>query len=321
MGQVAYGSVPQQSSSMQNDWAGFFSLKDDGDEAIVRIMHDSPATFDIVAVHPYQVNGKFRNISCIRDPQEEIDRCPLCAAGVRLTYRFFIHLIQYDRDDRGNIVPRPVVWERAYSFADTIKDYCSEYAPLSDTIFKIKRNGRRGSTDTTYNIMPANPNVYRPELYPKIDFFNGYTVVGKNVYAPDYNGMQRLLAPSEQQVYTPKYSEAAPVLTGSSAPSAYAAPAPQPANPPVYNQSHAEPVSYASTVREPHQAYGYAQPQVPVQAAYSAPAQPQYVPPVSYESPTSYQEPVATQGMAPARHNPVPVESNSGEFVRPRRFV
>lgn len=310
MGQVAYGSVPQQSNSMQNDWAGFFSLKDDGDEAIVRIMHDSPATFDIVAVHPYQVNGKFRNISCIRDPQEEIDKCPLCAAGVRLTYRFFIHLIQYDRDDRGNIVPRPVVWERAYSFADTIKDYCNEYAPLSDTIFKIKRNGKRGSTDTTYNIMPANPNVYRPELYPKIDFFNGYTVVGKNVYAPDYNGMQRLLAPTEQQVYTPKHSEAAPVSTGSSAPSAYAS------TQPVYNQPHAVPVSYAPPVREPHQAYGYAQPQVPVQ-----PAEPQYVHVVNYESLPSYQEPVATQDMAPARPNPVPVDSDSGEFVRPRRFA
>jgi len=30
---------------------GFFSLADDGDEAIVRILHDSTDSFDIVTVH------------------------------------------------------------------------------------------------------------------------------------------------------------------------------------------------------------------------------------------------------------------------------
>lgn len=284
MGQIAYGQVPQYPQG-QGNGVGFFSLRDDGDEAIVRIMHDSPATFEIVAVHPYQVNGKFRNINCIRDPQDEIDKCPLCEAGVRLSYRFFLHLIQYE-EVNGKIVATPKVWERGVQYADTIKDYCNEYAPLSNYIFKIKRNGKKGSTDTTYNIMPANPNVYRPDLYPKDDsLFDGYSVIGNAVYNTDYNGMQKLIVPSEQEPYTPK-NVAAP----QSAPQ-YSAPA-----------------TYAPQAQAPQ----YQAPQT-----YQPPVQ-QYAPPAGYGAPVQPSEPVAAQEVRP---NPAPQENGPGEFVRPRRYA
>lgn len=204
MGQIAYGQVPQYSQGDTNR-VGFFGLRDDGDEAIVRIMHDSPATFEIVAVHPYQVGGKFRNINCIRNPQDDIEKCPLCDEGVPLRYRFYVHLLEYTRDNNGNIVATPKVWERSLQYADTIKDYCNEYAPLSNYIFKIKRVGKKGSMDTKYNIIPANPSVYSPSLYPKDESaFEGYSAIGTAVYNTDYNGMQKLLTPADQEPYAPK---------------------------------------------------------------------------------------------------------------------
>ena len=309
MGQIAYGQVPQYPQGQSNG-VGFFSLRDDGDEAIVRIMHDSPATFEIVAVHPYQVNGKFRNINCIRDPQEEIDRCPLCEAGVRLSYRFFLHLIEYTKDAQGNIIATPKVWERGVGYADTIKDYCNEYAPLSNYIFKIKRNGKKGSTDTTYNIMPANPNVYRPDLYPKNDsFFEGYSVIGNAVYNTDYNGLQKLLVPSEQEPYTPKNAAAPQSNPQYAAPASYAQPAtqyqaPQSYQPPVQAQpTYEPPVSYSA----------------PAQAApVYTPSVQQYAPPAGYGAPVQPSEPVAAQEVRP---NPAPQENGPGEFVRPRRYA
>ena len=310
MGQIAYGQVPQYSQSQGGNGVGFFFLRDDGDEAIVRIMHDSPATFEIVAVHPYQVNGKFRNINCIRDPQEEIEKCPLCEAGVRLSYRFFLHLIEYTKDAQGNIIATPKVWERGVAYADTIKDYCAEYAPLSNYIFKIKRNGKKGSQDTTYNIMPANPNVYRPDLYPKDDsLFEGYSVIGTAVYNTDYNGLQKLLVPSEQEPYIPRSVSATPVNYQTAAPAAYK----QPAAPQQYQAPQASQPTYEPPV-------GYQAPQV---------APPVYTPPQAPVAPQThmYQQPApsAPQYEPPVAPNPGPAPydgSNSGaEFVRPRRFA
>ena len=74
---------------------GFFFLKNDGDEAVVRIMHDSTADFDMCAVHNVDVgNGRKRNVNCIRTPKEPIENCPLCAANVPVYTKIFIHLIE-----------------------------------------------------------------------------------------------------------------------------------------------------------------------------------------------------------------------------------
>ena len=162
---------------------GFFYLKNDGDEAVVRIMHDSTADFDMCAVHNVDVgNGRKRNVNCIRTPKEPIENCPLCAANVPVYTKIFIHLIEYVRDEQGQIQAVPKVFERPASYATTLKQLLDEYGPLSDNIFKIKRSGAPNSRDTRYNIMYASPAVYRPDLYvKKPELFEGYHAVGNAV--------------------------------------------------------------------------------------------------------------------------------------------
>ena len=162
---------------------GFFFLKNDGDEAVVRIMHDSTADFDMCAVHNVDVgNGRKRNVNCIRTPKEPIENCPLCAANVPVYTKIFIHLIEYVRDEQGQIQAVPKVFERPASYATTLKQLLDEYGPLSDNIFKIKRSGAPNSRDTRYNIMYASPAVYRPDLYvKKPELFEGYHAVGNAV--------------------------------------------------------------------------------------------------------------------------------------------
>ena len=256
-------------------------MRDDGDEAIVRILHDTPATFDIVAVHQYPVDGRVRNINCIRDPRDPVDKCPLCEAGEPLRYRFFIHLLEYSKDDQGNIVATPKVWERSLKFADTIKDYCSEYAPLSNFIFKIKRVGKKGSTDTKYNIIPANPSVYIPEMYPKdCSAFENYSSIGTAVYNLDYNGMYNLVYKPDTDEYTSKDSvEERADSTTEFAPKGYY-------NKPTYEP----PVSYAT---------GYVN-ETPSMEAHQ------------YDAP-----PVSSRTTPPMGYG---ANSPSGEFVRPRRY-
>ena len=53
-------------------------MKNDGDEAIVRIMHDSPETFDIVTNHTVTIDGKYRSVNCIREIGQPVTNCPFC---------------------------------------------------------------------------------------------------------------------------------------------------------------------------------------------------------------------------------------------------
>ena len=155
----------RQANAGNGPRVGYFSLKNNGDEAIVRIMHDTPEDFDILAVHQTQVDGRYRSVSCLRGPNDPMDMCPFCADGKRVNLRLYIHMIQYVKDDQGNVVAQPKVWERSTNYAKTLVNYMNECGPLSDMIFKIKRNGAAGSMDTTYDILPGNAKLYPENVY------------------------------------------------------------------------------------------------------------------------------------------------------------
>ena len=182
MAQIRFDEIQEQNSNNRNG-VGFFSLKNDGDEAVVRIMHDNTDTFDIVSTHAIQLGGKFRRVNCCRSPYDPVDVCPLCASGNSSQHRIYIHLIQYERDENGKIIAVPKVWERSVSYAKIIKDLITTYGPLSNVLLIIKRSGAAGSMDTKYSIMYAPPQIYNDNTYPKVnaEAFDGYTAIGTAV--------------------------------------------------------------------------------------------------------------------------------------------
>lgn len=163
------------------------SLKDDGDEVIVRFVYDDPSQFDIVTAHKETIDGKYRYVSCLRNAYEPLTKCPLCSRGDPVTSRFFVKVLVYELDESGNINANGKVWDRPVSFAHKLADYCKEYENLSDYIFKIKRRGERGSMKTEYEIVPTNPNVYKPEIYVK-DFscFDNFDLSHHSYYDKSY---------------------------------------------------------------------------------------------------------------------------------------
>ena len=198
MAQISYDAIPETATSGGNgNGVDFFGLRNDGDEALVRIMHDSVESFNIFAIHDrMSVGGKFRKINCIRDAREPVDNCPLCAAGNAVGYRMFINMVQYTKDQSGQTISKPVVWERSVSYANRLKSLIEEYGPLSDCLFKIKRNGAAGSMETTYDILFCNPKVYRDDLYPKAceDVFSQYSALGTIIMNKDFNELNTYLA-------------------------------------------------------------------------------------------------------------------------------
>ena len=209
MAQISYETFQtnkeERESRMNTSRVGFFALKNDQDEAIVRFMHNSPEDFDIMYNHSVIVSGKRRKVNCIRDPKGDINECPLCAAGNKLQTNVYLHLIEYTKDDSGNIIATPKIWERTSSYITTLKNLCDEYPPLSNHIFKIKRNGAPGSIDTTYSIMYASPTIYSPDLYVKDDScFDDIKALGTCVLDKNYEELQKLANPEaeEPQSYT-----------------------------------------------------------------------------------------------------------------------
>ena len=136
----------------------YFSLKDDGDKAVVRFLYESYDDLKPVAVHTIKVNDKDRYVNCIREYDEPKDNCPLCKAGIKTKVRAYIELMVYQKDSNGNIVGTPMIWERGADWVKhKFKMLCERYNPICDTVFEIERSGKKGSTDTTYETFPLPP--------------------------------------------------------------------------------------------------------------------------------------------------------------------
>ena len=180
---IKYDPNASRESTRETSKVKSFYLKNDGDEAIVRIMLNSTDEFHVMSVHPIKIADKFRTVNCLRNASDPINVCPFCEAQYQLKNSFYIPMLRYDRNEQGQIITTPVIWERTMGFCNTIRDLINEYGALSDCIFKIKRNGAKGSMQTTYSIMYCSPTVYKPELFPKDDTaFNGYSVLNHFVW-------------------------------------------------------------------------------------------------------------------------------------------
>lgn len=190
-------SARQQSSGNSFD---FFTLRNDGDEAIVRFRYQNTSQFKIFTVHDVELvnNGRKsrRKVNCLREPRDQIDMCPLCKSGVNSRNTFLIEMIQYITDPQtGAVTVKPVVWERSMSYANRLKSLIDEYGPLDDCIFKIKRCGAAGSMDTTYEIFYGNPKMYPDNVFVK-DFsaFESVNFLGSVIMSKNYDEMTNYLS-------------------------------------------------------------------------------------------------------------------------------
>lgn len=167
-------------STQERGRVGFFNLKADGEEAIVRFIVDSMDDIDIYTIHEVQSGGKYIKVSCNRGLNESMDKCPLCANGSKLTQKAYIKMLQYSTDDMGNVVCSPVIWERSTQYAVKLREYLNNYGPLSDIICKVVRHGGRGDLKTNYEIIPNLSKVVYPDakFVKDTSAFATYNVLG-----------------------------------------------------------------------------------------------------------------------------------------------
>jgi hypothetical protein len=165
----------------------FTSLKDDGDEAIVRFAYSTAEDFneDLFSVHNVKTKNKdgkdvYRTVSCLKENlNSPKSQCPLCLTGKNNpVIKFFVKVIEYVKDENGQITPKARIWPRPSGFVKQLRPFTFN-GDLSNMIFKVTRNGEKGNMKTEYDIEPTRPDVYKSEIYvKKLSDFEGFKLQG-----------------------------------------------------------------------------------------------------------------------------------------------
>jgi len=126
--------------------SSFFSLANDGDYERVRLMYNDMNDVELFSVHEVEVNGQTYWVNCLREYDEPVDKCPLCASGNRIQVKMWVPLYI---ENTGEVK----VWERGRTFVSQVESAARRFNPLVSTIFEIERNGKKGDQNTTYALI------------------------------------------------------------------------------------------------------------------------------------------------------------------------
>lgn len=141
--------------------SNYFSLKDDGDTAKVRFLYNDINDIEGVAVHEIEVGDIKMDVECLRKYNDPVDKCPLCAAGIKQSAKLFVPV--YDETSKES-----KIWTRGRTFFNKLSSLCSRYNPLVSTPFEIERVGAKGSRDTTYETYPGQTDKAKIEDFPEV---------------------------------------------------------------------------------------------------------------------------------------------------------
>lgn len=150
---------------------GFFSLKNDGDHAVVRFMYEGGLPFYVV--HKIELSGKTRYINCLSGLENDHTKCPLCMAKYTQFRRFFVHIYE---ESKGAVM----IWDRGIQDGRKIAGYCNRYAPIVSTPFEITREGRPGDPRTTYDMMALQKDNTTLDALPMTEPILGGLVLDKS---------------------------------------------------------------------------------------------------------------------------------------------
>lgn len=144
---MAEFSINEADNYGGNGGGSFFTLKDDKDKARVRFLYRGVEDVKGYACHKVAVGDKDRYVNCLRAYNEPLDKCPFCAAQLKVTPRLFLSLYN---EDAGEVQ----VWERSKAYFQRLASLSSRYNPLHDEIIEIERSGKKGDMHTTYEFYP-----------------------------------------------------------------------------------------------------------------------------------------------------------------------
>lgn len=131
----------------KSEFNEFFSLKDDGDSAIVRFLVGSQLVpeEDWFVCWNVQIGGKKR---WLQSTEDETD--PFIQAGRRPVVKLFLQV--QDQSDPEKIK----TWERGKNMIPDILALIKENGPLCNRLYEVVRKGAAGDEKTKYDFVPLD---------------------------------------------------------------------------------------------------------------------------------------------------------------------
>lgn len=168
MARIRPSKVKEMASS-----GGFFTLKDDGDSALVRFLYEDKEDLYGYSVHEVEVGNGTRYVDCLREEGDKPHVCPLCSDGHRPVGRFFLKLMNEETDE-------VMIWERGNTIWGVLEQRLRRVkGPVCGTVFEITRIGRAGDPKTTYDIYPIEDDGCLLEDLPDASQVVGSVVLEK----------------------------------------------------------------------------------------------------------------------------------------------
>ena len=129
---------------------GFLQLKEHRQKVRVRFMLEDIEDLNdyIYIVHTCKVKGGSEygtDVNCLREYNEPVDNCPLCAAGIKTSIKVFVPV--WNEDEQ-----KVQIWTRGKKMIEKLQSLMSRYKDFPSHIFEIERNGKPKDTGTTYEI-------------------------------------------------------------------------------------------------------------------------------------------------------------------------
>ena len=129
---------------------GFLQLKEHRQKVRVRFMLEDIEDLNdyIYIVHTCKTKSGSEygtDVNCLREYNEPVDNCPLCAAGIKTSIKVFVPV--WNEDEQ-----KVQIWTRGKKMIEKLQSLMSRYKDFPSHIFEIERNGKPKDTGTTYEI-------------------------------------------------------------------------------------------------------------------------------------------------------------------------
>lgn len=181
MGNFNFNTDLEDYNASMSGNASFFSLADDGDSAMVRVMYKNASDIEAKTVHEIKVveNGKeyTKTVNCLRDYGEPMDKCPLCEAHYKTKVKIVVPLYNIETNEVQ-------FWSRGLgmnnSFYTQLVTLCNEHNPIVSYPVEIVRNGKKGDMKTTYDMIAEEYDGTELEDLPEIPSPIGTVILDKS---------------------------------------------------------------------------------------------------------------------------------------------
>lgn len=170
MGRINYDDVDKYGNNSDTE---FLKLTNDGDMITAQLMVKDMEDVDIFACHQAVVgkwddgNDRTRFVNCLRNYDDPLDVCPMCAAGLKTQVVMMLAMV--DQQD-GKIK----IWNRGKTFIPKIKNFVNRWGDMTMKPVDIIRNGKKGDKKTTYDIQISPSEPMDISQYEKPEFLGGY---------------------------------------------------------------------------------------------------------------------------------------------------